>query len=64
MGIQIVVLLFISQDTYEPANEISISMGEIFRINTEFRILRLTFYRKSASKCLIKEILIASLISF
>ena len=26
-------------------------MGEVFRIFTEFRILRLTFHRKSASKC-------------
>ena len=26
-------------------------MGESFRINPEFRILRLTFHRKSASKC-------------
>ena len=37
---------------------------KVFRINPEFRILRLTFQRKSASKCLIKEIIIASLISF
>ena len=30
------------------------TMGEtvkVFRINPEFRILRLTFHRKSASKC-------------
>ena len=26
-------------------------MGESFQVNTEFRILRLTFHRKSASKC-------------
>ena len=35
-----------------------------FRINPEFRILKLTFHRKSASKCWIKEIILASLISF
>ena len=35
-----------------------------FRINPEFRILRLTLHRKSASKCCIKEIIIASLINF
>ena len=29
----------------------SILMGESFRIIPEFRILRLTFHRKSASKC-------------
>ena len=29
-----------------------------------FRILRLTFQRKSSSKCCIKEIIIASVISF
>ena len=32
---------------------------KFFRINPEFRILRLTFHRKSASKCWIKEIIIA-----
>ena len=37
---------------------------KVFRINPEFRILRLTFQRKSASKCRIRLILIASLISF
>ena len=37
---------------------------KVFRINPEFRILRLTFHRKSASKCWIMQILIASLISF
>ena len=37
---------------------------KVFRISPEFRILRLTFYGKSASKCWIKEIIIASLISF
>ena len=35
-----------------------------FRINPEFRILRLTFHRKLASKCSIREIIIASLINF
>ena len=30
-----------------------------FRIILEFMILRLTFYRKSASKCRIREIIIA-----
>ena len=40
------------------------SWVKVFRINPEFRILRLTFHRKSASKCLIKEIIIASLIYF
>ena len=33
---------------------------KVFRINPEFRILRLTFRRKSASKCRIREIIIAS----
>ena len=37
---------------------------KVFRINPEFRILRLTFQRKSASKCWIREITIASLIRF
>ena len=32
---------------------------KVFRIIPEFRILRLTFQRKSASKCLIREIIIA-----
>ena len=30
---------------------------KVFRSNPEFRILRLTFHRKSASKCWIKEII-------
>ena len=42
----------------------SVNMGESFRINPEFRILRLTSQRKSASKCWIKEIIVASLINF
>ena len=37
---------------------------KVFRINPEFRILRLTFHRKSASKCWVRQILIAFLISF
>ena len=37
---------------------------KVFRINPEFRILRLSFHRKSASKFWIKEIIIASLVSF
>ena len=37
---------------------------KVFRIVPEFRILRLTFHRKSASKSLVKQILIASLIYF
>ena len=37
---------------------------KVFRIIPEFRILRLTFYRKSASKCWIREMIIASLIYF
>ena len=37
---------------------------KVFRINPEFRILRLTFHRKSASKCCIREIIMASLIKF
>ena len=41
-----------------------ICMGKNFRIIPEFKILRLTFYGKSASKCWIKQILIASLIYF
>ena len=36
-------------------------MCENFRINPEFRIPRLTFYRKSASKCWIRKIIVASL---
>ena len=36
----------------------------VFRINPEFRILRLTFHRKSASKCWIEQIIKASLIYF
>ena len=36
----------------------------VFRINPEFRILRLTFHRKSASKFFIREIIIASRINF
>ena len=36
--------------------------AKVFRIIPEFRILRLTFHRKSASKCLIKQVMIASLI--
>ena len=35
---------------------------EVFWIIPEFRILRLTFHRKSASKYRIREILIGSLI--
>ena len=42
--------------------EFVICMGDSFRIIPEFRILRLTFYRKSASKSLIRQILMASLI--
>ena len=37
---------------------------KVFRIIPEFRILGLTFHRKSASKCGISEIIIASLIYF
>ena len=37
---------------------------KIFRINPEFRILRLTFHRKSTSKCRIMQIMTVSLISF
>ena len=37
---------------------------KVFRIIPEFRILRLTFNRKSASKCWIREIAIVSLIYF
>ena len=40
------------------------ALVKVFRINPEFRILRLNFHRMSASKCRIKEIIIASLISF
>ena len=40
------------------------SWVKVFRINPEFRILRLTFHRKSASKSLIREIIVASLINF
>ena len=39
-------------------------MAESFRVITEFRISRLTFHRKSASKCWIMEITIALLIYF
>ena len=37
---------------------------KVFRIIPEFRILRLTFHRKSASKCWIRKIITASLIYF
>ena len=37
---------------------------KIFRIIPEFRILRLIFHRKSASKCWIRQMIIASLIIF
>ena len=37
---------------------------KVFRINPEFRILMLTFHWKSASKCWIREIIVASLIIF
>ena len=37
---------------------------KVFRIIREFRILRLTFHRKSASKCYIRQIIMASLIYF
>ena len=37
---------------------------KVLRIIPEFRILRLTFHRKSASKCWIREIIIAFLIYF
>ena len=36
---------------------------KIFRINPEFRVLRLTFHRKSALKCLIRQMIITSFIS-
>ena len=35
---------------YEPMQEIS-AWVKVFRINPEFLVLRLTFHRKSASKC-------------
>ena len=41
-----------------------ITWVKVFRINPEFWILRLTFHRKSASKCWIRQIIIASLFSF
>ena len=37
---------------------------KVFRMIPEFRILRLTFHGKSASKCQIRQILIVSLINF
>ena len=37
---------------------------KVFRINPDLRILRLIFHRKSASKCRIREIIIASPINF
>ena len=37
---------------------------KVFRIIPEFRILRMTFHRKSSSKCWIKEIILVSLINF
>ena len=36
---------------------------KVFRIFPEFDILRLTFHRKSASKCLIKQIYFSALFS-
>ena len=35
-----------------------LSWVKVFRIIPEFKILRLTFHRKSASKCCIREIMI------
>ena len=40
------------------------SWVKVFRIIPEFRILRLTFHRKSASKCWIEQIIIAFLICY
>ena len=37
---------------------------KVFRINPKFRILRLTFLGKSASKCWIREIILAPLVGF
>ena len=46
------------------ASIMELTWVKVFRINPKFRILRLTFHRKSASKCCIKAIIIASLIDF
>ena len=40
-----------------------ITWVKIFRINPEFRVLRLTFHRKSALKCRIRQMIITSFIS-
>ena len=41
----------VCQDEIMLQSSRTIHMGESFRINPEFRILRLTIHRKSASKC-------------
>ena len=51
-------------DPDRPEDQVGSTWVNVFRIIPEFRILRLTFHRKSASKFWIKEIIIASLISF
>ena len=48
---------------FGPFGPQAVSWVKVFRINPEFLILRLTFHRKSASKCWIRQIIIASLIS-
>ena len=40
------------------------SWVKVFRINPEFRIMRLTFHRKSAQNAVFREIIIAYLINF
>ena len=55
--------MFISlQDFW--GDDVAHAWVKVFRINPKFRILRLTFHRKSALKSLIREIIIASLINF
>ena len=45
-------------------DEYNYAWVDVFRIIHEFKILRLTFYRKPALKCLIKHIIITSLITY
>ena len=60
-----ILILFSSWQTLSTIRECILhAWVKIFRINLEFKILRLTFHRKSASKCWIREMTIASMISF
>ena len=56
--------LFGWQLVFEILENLPYSWVKVFRVIPEYRICRLTFHRNSASKCWIKEIIIASLIGF